>query len=254
MLRSSAGCIPDCLAKTRRALERLDHEVVRDVAREAEVDGGVDQRLHHQEDVGRPGARHRGGHRHHLLVVDLDLVAERSEQRGGLGALLGRRLRRGVPHGHPAAEAGRRVGHAPDDLVVAEDAGQGRGRRAGQHAQDELAARQVRADLAADLGQHLGLDPEAGSRRRRRPPRRSRPPSGCRTRGRAARAAPGVDGWPRPARAGPGCRAGCPRSSPRPSRRSRRSRSWNSPRGDIARSIAGRSPALRPSAGWAGGA
>ena len=31
---------------------------------------------------------------------------------------------------------------------------------AGQHAQDELAATQVRADLAPDLAEHLGLDPE----------------------------------------------------------------------------------------------
>ena len=43
---------------------------------------------------------------------------------------------------------------------MAEEAGQGRGRRPGEDAQDELAAPQLRADLAADLGQHLGLDPE----------------------------------------------------------------------------------------------
>ena len=90
MLRSSAGCMPDCLAKRVRALERLDHEVVGDVAREAEVDGGVDERLHDQEDVGRAGPGDGRGHRHHLLVVDLELVPEGAEQGGGLGALLGR--------------------------------------------------------------------------------------------------------------------------------------------------------------------
>ncbi len=34
------------------------------------------------------------------------------------------------------------------------------GRRPGEHAQDELAAMQVRTDLAPDLAEHLGLDPE----------------------------------------------------------------------------------------------
>ena len=47
------------LGEERRALERLDDQVVRDVTREAEVDGGIDERLHHQEDVRRPGARRR---------------------------------------------------------------------------------------------------------------------------------------------------------------------------------------------------
>ena len=67
---------------------------------------------------------------------------------------------RRVPDGHAAAEPGRRVGHAADHLVVAEQAGQGRGRRAGEDAQDELAAAEARPDLAPDLGQHLGLDAE----------------------------------------------------------------------------------------------
>ena len=43
---------------------------------------------------------------------------------------------------------------------MAEDPGE-RGRRgAGEHAEDELAAAQVRADLTPDLDQHLGLDAE----------------------------------------------------------------------------------------------
>ena len=43
---------------------------------------------------------------------------------------------------------------------MAEQAGQGRGGRTGQDAQHELAAAEVRPDLAADLAEHLGLDPE----------------------------------------------------------------------------------------------
>ena len=62
------------LGEERAALERLDDQVVGDVAREAEVDRGVDERLHDQEDVGRAGAADGGGHRHELLVVDLQLA------------------------------------------------------------------------------------------------------------------------------------------------------------------------------------
>ena len=187
MLRSSAGCIPDCLAKSGRALERLDDQVVGDVAREAEMDGRVDERLHHQEHVGRAGAADRGRHGDHLLVVDLELVrrARRAGRRPGPAA---RRSSPGVAYQTvmPLPEPGRRVGHAPDDLVVAEDAGQGRGRGAGQDAEDELAAAQVRADLAPDPVEHLGLDAEQDDVGAARRPRRCRRRSGCRTRARAA--------------------------------------------------------------------
>ena len=43
---------------------------------------------------------------------------------------------------------------------MAEDADEGRRGRAGQDAQDELAAMQVRTDLAPDPAEHLGLDPQ----------------------------------------------------------------------------------------------
>ena len=56
MFRSSAGCIPRLLREEGAALERLDDQVVGDVAREAQVDGRVDERLHDQEDVRRAGA------------------------------------------------------------------------------------------------------------------------------------------------------------------------------------------------------
>ena len=151
---------PRLLREERAALERLDHEVVGDVAREAEVDRRVDQRLHDEEHVGGAGAADGGRHRDHLLVVDLELDAERAEQRRRLLPLLRGRLGRRVPDRHALAEPGRRVGHRPDDLVVAERPDQRRRRRPGDDRQHELAAPQVRPDLAADLAEHLGLDRE----------------------------------------------------------------------------------------------
>ena len=96
--------------------------IVGDVTREAEMDGRIDQRFHHEEDVGGAGPGHGRGPRHELLVVHFQLRTKRPEQGSGLGTLLLGRLRRGVPDRHPLAEAGGRVGHAPDDLVVAEEA------------------------------------------------------------------------------------------------------------------------------------
>jgi hypothetical protein len=113
-----------------------------------------------EEHVGRAGAAHGGRHCDHLLVVDLELSAERAEQGGRLAPLLLRRLGRRIPDRHALAEAGRGVRHRPDDLVVAERPGQGRGRRSGDDRQHELAAPQVGPDLPADLAEHLGLDRE----------------------------------------------------------------------------------------------
>ena len=144
------------LGEMGAALERLDHQVVGDVAGKAEVHGGVDQGLHDQEDVGRAGPAHGGGHGHELLVVDLELRAERLEQGPGLGALLLGRLRRGVPDGHPATESSRRVGHAPDDPLVPEEALQGRGRGPGDDRQDELPGPQRPAQLGARPGRASG--------------------------------------------------------------------------------------------------
>ena len=161
MFRSCGRVHARLLREERAALERLDHQVVGDVAREAEVDRRVDQRLHHQEDVGRAGARDRGGHRDEPLVVDLDLRAERARGaspacsrcvRGGLG--------RRVPDGHAAPELGGRVGHAPDHLAMAEVADQRARRRAGEDADHELARLESTSNLAPDPGQHLGLDRE----------------------------------------------------------------------------------------------
>ena len=147
---------PGLAGEQRRALERLDDEVVRDVAGEAEMDGRVDERLHHEEHVCRAGAAHGGRHRHHLLVVDLELEAERTEEGGGLGPLLVGGLGSGIPDRHALAEASRRVRHAAHHLVVAEDAGEGRGRGPRQNAQHELAAAEVRPDVVADLARASG--------------------------------------------------------------------------------------------------
>ncbi len=140
---------PGLLREERRALERLDDEVVGDVPREAEVDGRVDERLHDEEDVGRAGAADRGRHRDHLLVVDLELGAERAEQGRRLGPLRLGRLGRRVPDGHALAEPGRRVRHAADDLVVAED-------RRSAPSSSRRPARSGRAGRAAGAGRSRG--------------------------------------------------------------------------------------------------
>ncbi len=148
------------LREEGRALERLDHQVVRDVAREPEVDGRVDEGLHDEEDVRRAGPGDRGRHGHEPLVVDLDLVAERRQEHAGLLALGLGGLGGREPDGHALAELGRRVGHAPDDLAVPEVAHQRPGGRAGEDADDELPRPQPAPDLAPDSTEHLGLDPE----------------------------------------------------------------------------------------------
>jgi hypothetical protein len=72
----------------------------------------------------------------------------------------GGRLGRRVPDRYALAEPGCGVRHAPHDLIVAEDPGQGHGRRAGEHAQDKLPMAETRPDLPSHLREHLGLDPE----------------------------------------------------------------------------------------------
>ena len=145
------------LGEERAALERLDDEVVGDVAREAEVDGRVDERLHDEEDVGRAGAaRPRSPSR----------PSSRRRPRAG------RRGRRaGPPPGRAAPSVVSGVAYQTV-MPLPRRAGvfgmlrttwswpsvpiEGRRRRAGEDAQDELAAAQVRADLAADLGRASG--------------------------------------------------------------------------------------------------
>ena len=148
------------LGEARAALEGLDHEIVRDVAGEPEMDGRVDQRLHHQEHVGRAGAGDGGRHRDPLLVLDLELRAERGEHRLRLRALIRRGGGRRVPDRHPGADAGGRVGHRSHDLVMAERREQRGGRRPGEHREHELARPEARPDLARNALEHLRLDRE----------------------------------------------------------------------------------------------
>src|SRR6202171_6132787 len=57
-------------------LDCFEDKVVREVARKGEAHRAVDERLHHDEDVGRAGAADRGRHRDEALVAHLTLVAE----------------------------------------------------------------------------------------------------------------------------------------------------------------------------------
>jgi hypothetical protein len=148
------------LGEGRTALQGLDDQVVGDVAREAQVDRGVDQGLHDQEDVSRPCAADRRGHVHEALVLDLEVGPESLQESPGLVALLLGHLRRGVPDGHTVADLGGRVGHAADDLAVAEQAGQDVAVGPGHDRHDQLVGPQVPAQLVPDLGQRLGLDRE----------------------------------------------------------------------------------------------
>ena len=87
MLRSCAGWVPEAFAKS---VLPSSVSMTRSCAMwrgKPEVDRGVDERLHDEEHVRRPGAAHRGRHRDELLVLDLELGAERAEERGGLLAL-----------------------------------------------------------------------------------------------------------------------------------------------------------------------
>jgi hypothetical protein len=124
------------------------------------VDGRIDERFHDEEHIGRAGPETAVAIATNFSSSTLELGPERAEQGARLGALLGGRLRRRVPDGHPPTQPGRRVGHAPDDLAVAEEPLEGGRRGPRDHRQDELAGVQMRLQLATDAGQHLGLDRE----------------------------------------------------------------------------------------------
>ena len=153
-----------------RADEGLGDEVVRELAREAEVHAGVDERLHDGEEVGRPGPRQRGRHRHERLVIDLALVADGAAGRHGPGRAAARvqarrrRPRRVMPRriwlgvfgmarttaGCPRPVTRLRI-VAPATIETTTWSGV-----------------QAPAELAHHPGQHLGLHRERRSRQRRR--------------------------------------------------------------------------------------
>ena len=232
------------LREPRAALERLDHEVVRDVAREPEMDGRVDQRLHHQEHVGGAGAGHRGRHRDPLLVLDLELGAQRAEQRLRLVALVRGRRR--------ASRTRRSCRCRCGPACWASRARPGRGRAwrrarwsSGPASTDSTSwpcrscgpiSRPTRASIWGLTARMMTSAPATASTFEAT----ARIPWARRERRRGAR--PRVAGHDLDA-ARRGCRAAGPRSWPRPSRRSRRSRSCDSRGGTSRRRIAPGSPA-----------
>ena len=146
------------LGEERAALEGLDDEVMGDVAREPEVHGRVDERLHDEEHIGGSGATDRRRHRDHPLVVHRQLGSERFQEGGRLLPLLGGDLRRRVPDRHPLAQSCRRVRHAPHDGAMPEY-GRERGRgRSGDDADDELSLPEVAGKLPPDSNEHLRLN------------------------------------------------------------------------------------------------
>ena len=120
--------------------------------------GGVDQRLHQQEHVGRPGAADGGRHVEEALGLDVELAPERADDGPRLLALRRRHLRRGRPHRHALADLGRRIGHGPHDGPVPRP---GRERFDGGAGHDRQQQR-LRPERPADVGehgrQHLRLD------------------------------------------------------------------------------------------------
>src|ERR1700682_4627207 len=140
------------------SLDGFEDEVVREVTRKAEVDRAVDQRLHYQEDVGRPGAAHRGGHRDEAFIRHLELVAERAQQRLGLLAMRRRRLRCRVPDVDTFADLGWCVRHDPDQRRVIEALAKRRGGRPGDDRDHQLLGREALPNFAEHPGHYLGLD------------------------------------------------------------------------------------------------
>jgi hypothetical protein len=118
---------------------------------------GVDERLHQQEHVRRSRAGERGRHIDHALVLDLDLLAERAEDRLRAVALVAVDARRGAPGGDAHADLRRRVGHRAHDRRVVEALAQHGERRARDDRQHELIGAQLSAQLAEHRGEDLWL-------------------------------------------------------------------------------------------------
>jgi len=92
------------------------------------------------------------------LVVDLDLVAKCLKDGARLGPLICAGLGRRVPNGHALAKPRRRIGHAADDLAMAESACQRSSGRPGKDRQDQLTGPEHRGQLGPDAREHLRLD------------------------------------------------------------------------------------------------
>ena len=137
--------------------ERGDDEVVRQLAREAGVHAGIDEGLHHREEVGRARAGERGGHGDELLVVDLTLLPERAE-RGPRQIALGRGAgRRRGPHGDALPNLRRGVRHGSHDGGMREAGREAAERGAGDDREDHLLWPQRGCQLGHDATEHLWL-------------------------------------------------------------------------------------------------
>ncbi len=145
-------------ARERRgSFDGAKHELLRDTPRESEMHARVDERLHQQEDVGRTGAGERGRHVDHALLLDLDLLAERAEDRLRAVALIALDARGRAPRGDAHPDLRRRVRHRAHDRRVVEALAQHRERRAGHDGDNELIGAQLPAHLAKHRRQHLRL-------------------------------------------------------------------------------------------------
>ena len=140
------------------AEERLDDHRRGHIAAEADVDGGVDHRFHHEEHIGRAAGADGGSHVDVLLRVDVDLLAEHAEEEshlvtGGLGDGGG-----GGPDGHAFADLGGGVGDGADDGCVLEEIGDGSDANAGHDRHNGLIWLEGGGDLGRGGGELLRLD------------------------------------------------------------------------------------------------
>src|SRR5919201_2512667 len=90
------------------------------VTRKTKVYRAVNQRLHHQKDIGRPRPTDGRGHGHEPFITNLELMPEGAEESFCLLPLNLRGLGSRVPDVDALADLGRGVWHHPDDGRVAE--------------------------------------------------------------------------------------------------------------------------------------
>ena len=124
------------------------------------MDGAVDQRLHHQENVGRTGAADRGRHGDEAFIGHLQLVAERAQQCLGLLAMRRRRLWCRVPDVHALPDLRRRVRHHAHQRRVVEALTERLRGCPGDDRDHQLLGCEALPNFVEDPGHHLGLDPQ----------------------------------------------------------------------------------------------
>src|SRR5919204_2010179 len=128
------------------------------VARKTKVYGAVDQRLHHQKDIGRPRPTDGRGHGYEPFITNLELMPERTEESFRLLALNLGGLGRRIPNVDALADLGRGVWHHSDDRGVAKPFAQRLGRRPRDDRDQQLVVANLAAELRQDAGHDLWLD------------------------------------------------------------------------------------------------